>query len=135
MKLKTRQGTIEKYLNFLQSLSKKNGVYTNVNAIGKEYQIGRQVVQALKERNVIYLKLDGTYYWNNTFTPNVDLVNVILKDISRINHKHQQMRKIKESHRQVQIKVKNEPLVKRKRKPKEPVEKIGLIRKFIKFIW
>ena len=144
MKLKTRKNTVDKYLALIQDLSRKTTAYSNLNIIALDYNVGKQYIGALKEKNFIILDGNGYYNWNRQFSPSLEIVNSILKDVSIQNRNYMLMRKDRQSKKQIQIQFSNKPFTdkpkvkKSRRKLQEPepkIEQIGLIRKFIKFIW
>lgn len=133
MKIKSRPGTVEKYLYIMQNLSQESGMYSNVNDISLKYQVGRQYVQVLKNRNMLIVDNNGYYRWNKAVTPSVDVVNSILKEISITNRRYMALRKANNKQQQLNLDLK--PKVSRPRKPKVQEPKVGIIRRIFKFIW
>jgi hypothetical protein len=140
--MKFRKNTLEKYLFLIQNLSQKTSTYTNLNHISNDYFVGKQYVAKLRDNKYIIIDANGYYNWNKTVNPSVDIVKQMLKELSIEQQRYMQHRKEKS---QVKI-VFNEPQkkVRKSRKmhqnesfvqPEIKVEEIGLIRKFIKFIW
>lgn len=146
MKLKTRKGTAQKYMSVIQDLSTRKTSYTNARTIALYYNVGSQFIRLLIEKNIIIVDENDFYNWNKEIKPSIEIVNSVLKDISIQNKKYMKMRKDNQAKKQIQIQFSNslstdKPKVRRaKRKLQEPniqlhSEQIGLIRKFIKFIW
>ena len=146
MKLKTRKGTAQKYMSVIQDLSTRKTSYTNARTIALYYNVGSQFIRLLIEKNIIIVDENDFYNWNKEIKPSIEIVNSLLKDISIQNKKYMKMRKDNQAKKQIQIQFSNslstdKPKVRRaKRKLQEPniqlhSEQIGLIRKFIKFIW
>ena len=146
MRLKTRKGTAQKYMSVIQDLSTRKTSYTNARTIALYYNVGSQFIRLLIEKNIIIVDENDFYNWNKQINPSIEIVNSVLKDISIQNKKYMKMRKDNQAKKQIQIQFSNslstdKPKVRRaKRKVQEPnlqlhTEQIGLIRKFIKFIW
>lgn len=149
--MKSSKKTIEKYLFTIQDLSKKTTRYTNLKKIANNYNVGQQFITELRNKNIIIVDANGYYSWNKSVSPNIDIVNSALKSISITNKKFMELRM---NRNQAKIQFSNKPFTDKnnvrvtKRKlqeqqqyvqyqihPQPQIEQIGLIRKFIKFIW
>ena len=135
-----RPGTISKYLNCLTAYQQRSGKITNLNEMSAQFSVSRQIGSFLFQKGIIY-KENGSYHWNNAYEPNVKIVNGIL-DYVRINNnnnlikkKYKQTPTLFDQKRQYKRKVKIEPETLQEQPKNTNTVEIGVIRKFIKWLW
>jgi hypothetical protein len=126
--------TTRKYLYFLNSLKSKidNKEVESMEEMGRIYKVSNCWASFLNKNGVIY-KRNGLYYWNDKIPVSIKLVN-----------KYRNYKYI-ENQKRVALKVKNQTkIVFDKKEIKKSVDKftpikteqkVGIIRKFLRWLW
>lgn len=135
-----RSETISKYMNCLTAFQQKSGEITNLNEISAQFSVSRQVGSFLFQKGILYKK-NGHYYWDNAYEPNVKIVNGILNHVRMQNSSYSYNKKSKETptlfdqKRQYKRKVKIESEIVKEQPNVNNTVQVGVIRKFIKWLW
>lgn len=139
-KLGTRSQTISKYLNCLTAYQQKSGSISNLTEITSKLRVSSNIGSFLYRKGIIYKK-DNLYYWNDVYEPNIKIVKAILNDKSVKNDKYLESVNKKSTptlfDQKIQYKrrVKIEPEKVKEQPNVNNTVQIGVIRKFIKWLW
>jgi hypothetical protein len=130
----TKQSTSVKYKKYLPEIKRliDEGNLTNLIDVFKSYNISSHWIAFLKEKNILYKDKNNFYRWNEK----VPVSSRLIQSFRDFNFEMNQKNALKKNTTTPDLfsKVKKEP-VKRIRKQKIESEKIGLIRRFIKWIY
>lgn len=145
-------GTTIKYLNFLNRVQTDLKEYdiANLYVLTYKYKVTNRWTTWLKENNVVYVNELGLYKWNDKIPVSIKLIDSFRKYNSRYNIKHtpsaftEEFKNKMDSEKVIKAKPKNRIEVKYSDILEKPVSKnykntntqeIGLIRKFLKWIY
>lgn len=138
----SRPETISKYLNCLTAFQQRSGKIQTLSEIPQKYNMNNFISTFLLQKGILYKK-NGSFYWNDVYEPNVKIVNAFLSEVSRINHENSMKRNSQsaptlfDQKKKYKRKVKVEAeIVKEQAKVNEVnTAQVGVIRKFIKWLW
>lgn len=130
----TKQTTSVKYKKYLPEIKKSidEGNLTNLMDVFKSYNISSHWIAFLKGKNILYKDQNNFYRWNEKFPVSSRLIQSFRNYNFEINQKN--ILKKNTATPDLFSGIKKEP-IKRIRKQKIEGEKIGLIRRFIKWIY
>lgn len=130
----TKQSTSVKYKKYLPEIKRliDDGNLTNLIDVFRSYNISSHWISFLKEKNILYKDQNKFYRWSEK----VPISNKLIQSFRDFNFEMNQKNALKKNTTTPDLfsGVKKEP-VKRIRKQKIESEKIGLIRRFIKWIY
>ncbi len=138
----SRPETISKYLNCLTAYQQKSGKYSDLRILSKQFNTSNNFPYFLIKKEIIYKKNNGFYYWNDVYEPNIKIVNSFLDEIFDFN----QTRRLKEisqtptlfdQKRQYnrKVKIESEKVQEQSKVNEVNTAQVGVIRKFIKWLW
>lgn len=119
-------------LNLINKYLNENNI-TNLNLMVSKLHIGTRVTTFLKRKNILYKNESGFYKWNDKIPISVKIIDSYRKWQLVQNNKYKDERN--------KIVVKSEKVIKVKPKliheshKKTNTQEIGLIRKFLKWIY
>ena len=129
---KERKNVTKKYLEFLNFLKNEinNKQINSLSEIMTEKKVSRNWGTFLRQNNIIFKSESGFYYWN-------EKIPVSIKIVNKFKHQKQILNKKLIQKNQTTI-VFNEKEIKKsvdKFKPIKTEQKVGVIRKFLKWLW
>jgi hypothetical protein len=135
MRINSKEAT-KKYLEFLFYLKEKIE-NENVNSLQKElrtYGVTTRFSGFLLNKNIV-IKRNGFYYWNEKIPVSINLVHQFRKDVRKDFIEKQTSISFdkKETKKPTLPKVNKKKI--EKFKPVKTQQKIGVIRKFLRWLW
>lgn len=142
IRTKPRKNTISKYMNCLIAYEQQSGSISNVTEITRQYNASNYIATFLRKNRILYNQ-NGYYYWNEAYKPNIEMVDAILNEASTLNKKYgvqkkskstptlfDQKKQYKRKHKFDSEKIKHQPKFNELN-----TEQVGIIRKFLKWLW
>ena len=136
----SRPETISKYLNCLTAFQQRSGKIQTLSEIPQKYNMNNFISTFLLQKGILYKK-NGSFYWNDVYEPNVKIVNAFLSEVSRINHENSMKRNSQSTpnlfnqKKQYKRKIKIEAEKVQEQSKVNNTVQVGVIRKFIKWLW
>lgn len=134
--------TISKYLNCLITLKERSGKFYTMSEIPQQYQMNAFITTFLLEKGILYKK-NGAFYWDNTYEPNIKIVDAFLNEVSKKNRENWVKRNSKltpnlfnqKKQYKRRVKIEAEKVKEQSKVNEVNTVQVGVIRKFIKWLW
>jgi hypothetical protein len=130
----TKQSSTVKYEKYLPIIKMEinSGDLKSLNILFTKYKMSNTWITFLKRSNVIYKDSNDFYRWNEKIPVSKNLIESCRNYIFKYNQQYRLKRKPIEAN--LFTEIKKDP-IKRNRKQKPEPQKLGLIRRFIKWIY
>jgi aspartate-semialdehyde dehydrogenase len=151
--IKKRRPTLKtnkKYYNCLEDLKKELDTknISSITVFMREKKVNQFLSTFLRKNNIIYIDGNGFYKWNSKIPVSMNLINAYRKQYKLISDKHNDSRKIIINNNQPELNFDevNEPIkttktqtrklkVQRQVNTPNQQNKLGIIRRFLKWLW